>query len=81
MNTDKINSREEFIVFAKALYNDYKEHGENWENNTLDTFLERIAAYAEDIDGYYSNKGLKEDPEKASWKLFADILAGATIYE
>ena len=81
MNTENIDSREGFVVFVKALYSDFKEHGDNWENKTLDAFLERIAAYAEDIDGYYLNRRQNEDPEKATWKLFADILAGATIYE
>jgi hypothetical protein len=81
MNTESIRSRADFILFVQNLHNEYLKNGENWENNTLDTFLEKIGAYAEDIDGYYLNRKQNENPEMATWKAFADILVGATIYE
>ena len=37
----------------KEFYEDYKMDGKNWENNQLDTFLEAMIAYTEDVDGYY----------------------------
>jgi hypothetical protein len=37
--------------------------------------------YSEDILGYYDNTNQKVDADTPSWKVFADILLGAKIYE
>jgi len=39
-----------------------------------------MAAWVEDMDGFYTNQGLPV-PEKPDWKVFADILMGGKIYE
>ncbi|QYJ69441.1 DUF7660 family protein [Flavobacterium litorale] len=76
-----VKSREDFIIFVKELQEDFKNHPEKWENNRLDLFLEAIAAYAEDIQGYYNNTGQKTNADIPSWQVLADILSGATVYE
>jgi hypothetical protein len=40
-----------------------------------------MARYSEDIQGYYDNTNQNIDANTPSWKLFADILLGAKIYE
>ncbi|KAF2519941.1 hypothetical protein E0W68_01560 [Flavobacterium salilacus subsp. salilacus] len=83
-NTDityPINDKEDFIEFVRELYEVFKTNPEKWENNTIELFLEAMAAYAKDIQGYYDNTNQNIDANKASWQVFADILSGARIYE
>ena len=80
-NKYSIDSKQDFIRFVCELYKDFKSQPENWENNTLELFLEAMAAYAEDIQGYYDNTNQNIDANKASWQVFADISMEAKIYE
>lgn len=76
-----VNDRQTFIVFIKSLAEDYRSGGHDWENNNLADFLEALSRYAEDIQGYYDNTAQSIDADKPSWKVFADLIKGATIYE
>lgn len=59
----------------------FKTNGNNWENKTLDTYLEAIADWTEgDIENYYLNTK-QEIPKNINWKVLADILMAATMYE
>lgn len=69
--------REEFLTFIEKFQTESKD----FENNTLESFLEAMARYSRDIDGYYSNTGQSIDLNKVNWKVFADILQGAATYE
>jgi hypothetical protein len=40
-----------------------------------------MMAYSQDIQGYYKNSNQNVDADIPSWKVFADILLGAKIYE
>ncbi|MGE9311820.1 hypothetical protein ACLOAU_09245 [Niabella sp. CJ426] len=77
----EIHSRQTFIEFIEQLRRDFIENPDSWENKTLPDFLEAISAYAEDIQGYYDNTQQNINANEASWKLFADIFKGATMYE
>lgn len=82
MNSDNrqtVNSKKELIglIFAMLDHNDAVE----WENETAYTFLQALAAWLEDSDGYYSNLKIPMDTSTASWQLFADALQAAAIYE
>jgi hypothetical protein len=79
--TLKVNNKDSFIKFAKELLKDFKTNGENWENNRLEDFIGGIVAYAEDIDGYYKNMKFDTSSETPTWRIFAQILKGAAIYE
>lgn len=75
-----IKSREEFILFARELLRDLREDPGSWENNDLPSFLEALAAWTEDMDGYYKNQN-EPMPEQPSWSMLAGILLAATMYE
>lgn len=80
---DKINTiktKSDFINFVELLLENLKSNPEEWENKTLPNFLEAIASWTEDMDGYYKNNNLPI-PENIDWKVFANILAAAKIYE
>jgi len=72
---------EEFVLFVEKLKKDYLTNKENWENSSIDLYLDAIAAYSRDIQGLYNNKNQKFEVKKIDWKVFADILKGAKIYE
>jgi hypothetical protein len=76
-----LQTRSDFVKFLQQLQHDFTVNNPQWENTTLDDFLEALSRYAEDIDGYYRNLHIPVDPEQPSWRLFADMLLGARIYE
>ncbi|WP_417352101.1 hypothetical protein [Flavobacterium alkalisoli] len=77
----QITSRKDFVEFLKLLHKYYTSKPENWENNTLESFLEALSAYAVDIPGAHKNTKQDRNPDIADWQVFADILRGAIAYE
>jgi hypothetical protein len=60
----------------RAVIADYRDSGEQeWENGTLDRFLDSLAAYANAsvLDG--------GDQESPTWQLFAELVVAATGFE
>jgi len=76
-----VSSALDFQTFLEDLAKDAKGNLNTWENRDLPSFLEALAAYAHDISGYYLNQGINVRPDVASFRLFADLLMGARIYE
>ncbi|MDP1884364.1 MAG: hypothetical protein Q8L10_03255 [Candidatus Moranbacteria bacterium] len=77
---NNIKKRSDFVLFVQELNKDYKENPDSWENKDLGAYLEALAAWVEDMDGYYLNQG-KPIPEKPEWKTVADMLIAAKMYE
>jgi hypothetical protein len=75
-----INGKEDFIRFVELLISDLRNNPDKWENKDLDSYLGAIASWTEDMDGYYQNNNLSL-PENIDWKVFANILMAAKIYE
>lgn len=81
LHNKQITSRKDFVEFLKLLHKYYTSKPEDWENNTLESFLEALSDYAEDISKYYKNTKQDRSPETADWQVFAEILKGAIVYE
>lgn len=79
-NIQAINSKEAFVSFVESLVSDLKNNPDGWANKTLSEYLESIAHWTEDMNGYYQNNGLPV-PENIDWKVFANILIAAKMYE
>jgi hypothetical protein len=77
---DAIGSRDEFVAFIGALRHDLSVRPEDWQNTTLDGFLEALAAWVQDMDGYYENNCLPV-PSALNWKNIAEMLLAAKQYE
>ena len=77
----KVIDRQSFIKFIDLLREDYLSNPESWENKKLDTFLESLSSYANDIQGYYNNTKQNINADEPNWLTFADIFKGATLYE
>jgi hypothetical protein len=78
---NRINSRDDFIELLLLLREDFRLNSQEWENASLDQFLDGLMGFARSMDGYYKNKGLSIDLEKPQWRVFADILLAARVYE
>ncbi|MGW0184619.1 DUF7660 family protein [Streptomyces sp. NPDC003362] len=77
---DEIHTRDELVAFVRELHQDYVRRGHDWENHTLDRFLEALAAWIASSDGWYRNFG-KEPPANGDWTFIARALSAATVYE
>ena len=77
---EKIATREDLVKFVETLASESSSASKNWENKDLSSFLEAMAAWIEDMDGYYQNKG-EPMPNQPSWKTIGEILKAATMYE
>lgn len=79
-NLNRILEKESFLTFVNSLISDLKNKPEEWENKSLDAFLEAIVSWIEDMDGYYENNNIPY-PQSINWQFFADVLMAAKIYE
>ncbi len=77
---ESIESREDFVAFVRGLLQDLEERPEGWENRDLALFLDAVAAWTEDMDGYHRNSG-GQTSEQPDWRTFARILMAARMYE
>lgn len=77
---NSIRSREDFVAFVKALSKDLRENPQSWENANLESFLNALGNWVEDMDGYYTNQG-KLVPQQPDWKVAGDMLMAAKLYE
>ena len=72
-----VETRDDFARFLSAVLADFRSTGAaEWENGTLDRFLDGMSAFA---DARVEASEL--DQERASWRLFAEIIRAATGYE
>ncbi|MBR1530074.1 MAG: hypothetical protein IJ642_12375 [Oscillospiraceae bacterium] len=69
----KIKTREKFIEFMKLYI-------PTVEDSAVKAYLESIAAWTEDMDGYYHNTK-KEIPQNINWDFIASLLYIGSIYE
>ncbi len=76
----EIKTRNDLSAFVAALRRDLLSSPDDWENATLERYLEALAAWAEDMDGYFLNRG-EEIPTEPSWRLVGQLLLAAKYYE
>ena len=69
----KIKSREDFIGFIRLYIPMIRDL-------SVRDYLDSLTAWAEDMDGYYSNIG-KEVPKDINWDFIATLLYAGSIYE
>jgi hypothetical protein len=76
-----VGSREEFVSFLGLLNEDLKARPSKWQNNNLESYLSGMLGFTEDMNDLSVNGLTPTDINQASWKLFAQILLAASIYE
>jgi hypothetical protein len=74
-------SRQELLAVIAAMREDFAASGaREWENADLGRFLDGLAGFLADLDGYYASRG-QQIPGQPSWGLLAAALVAATGYE
>ena len=68
-----MKTRDDAVKAIRELMIQFREHPDNWENPTLESFLEALAAWLED-----SGRSTDHPP---SWGLIIQMLEAAKIYE
>ncbi len=75
-----VATRDDLVTFLAELAEDCGRSDSAWPNDTLESFLQGAAGWAQDMDGYYRNLG--RDPADVSpWQVLADVLMAARVYE
>jgi hypothetical protein len=77
---DSINTKSDFVNFIELLLQDFRNNPHEWENKTIDSFLEAASSWTEDMEWYYHNNKLPL-PQNVDWQVFANILMAAKMYE
>jgi hypothetical protein len=77
---DGVRSRADLVNFVRALVADLESQPQAWENVSLDRYLEALASWLEDADGFFRNQG-REIPHNATWTSVAEMLIAASMYE
>ena len=54
---NEIKSKKDFVSFVHELSKDVHNNPESWPNKNLETFLEALAGWVDDMEGYYLNQG------------------------
>lgn len=75
-----INDKDDLIKFISDLINDYITNKDSWENQTLDSYLEAMQSWLEDIEGW--EKNCKQDVSNMNpWQLIGHVLYASKMYE
>lgn len=77
---DRPMSRAELAIFLDRMADSLRSNPEEWENHTLEWFLEAWSAWVNDMDGAFRWWG-EPVPECPSWKLIATMVLAASAYE
>lgn len=75
-----VRTREDLVAFIDALAADYRADRLAWTNTDLASFLAAMSAWSEDMEGFYENGG-EHLASLPPWRVLADILMAARIYE
>ena len=78
--SSQVTSRAELARFVGALHADLVANPQSWQNVNLESFLEAMSGWIEDMEGYYRNAGESFDGTP-SWSMVAEILLAAKSYE
>ena len=54
---EQVDGKQALARFVEALREDLQTNPAEWENPTLDRFLEALAGGIQDSDGFYINQG------------------------
>ena len=76
----QVSTRQDLVAFLALLRRDLIENRAAWENDNLEAYLEALQAVLNDWNGRFVNRG-EPIPEHPTWKLLAEALLSAAVYE
>ncbi|MDQ0087463.1 hypothetical protein J2T12_000857 [Paenibacillus anaericanus] len=75
-----VSDKDQFTEFIGLLVKDFKLNSDNWENRDIESFLEGIKSWVEDMEGYYENNNLPI-PQNIDWNFLASLFYVGKLYE
>lgn len=75
----EITSRKDLAEFVRELSKDYKNNPASWENHTIESYLEALSGWIEDMEGVFKNMN-QTAPATPEWRTIARMLRAASIY-
>jgi hypothetical protein len=75
----EVKSRAEFVAFVAELEDDLKNHPNEWENPTLERFLDALGAWAQGFRLGVNAQASLDQPE--TWSLAAMLLLAGRDHE
>jgi hypothetical protein len=76
----KVSSHTDVALVVERMLADLRAHPTEWENQTLEHFLDALAGVLDGLPSLYANRG-EQFPQSATWKILAEALVGASGYE
>jgi hypothetical protein len=76
----QVGSHTDVVQVIERMLVDLQAHPDEWENSTLDRFLDALAGSLKGLPGLYANRG-EQFPRAATWRIFAEALVSASGYE
>ena len=77
---ETIQERDDFVVFVRELLASLSREPSSWANCDLESYLDALGGWVQDMDGYYQNRG-EAVPLQPTWKTVAQVLLAARVYE
>jgi hypothetical protein len=78
---EEISTKDDFLKFMKLLIEDFHTNHNQWGNADLPSYLEGLEGFASGMEGYYRNQHKTLNLDSPSWRLFAEMLLAASVYE
>ena len=72
-----VKDKSDFVEFLKHLLHDLENKPDEWQNTSLDMYIECMAAFLESS----KNPSFSEIDFTPAWSVFAEIMVAASIYE
>lgn len=80
MDHIEVRSRDDLIRYLDGLVQAISDNQHKVENIRTEDFIEALAAWIADMDGYFANQGA-ESPREATWQLMAMAITAGLVYE
>ena len=76
----KVKTKEDLADFVDGLRKSMEEEPDEWENPTLESFLDALSESIRSLDQVYTNLG-REPIKSPNWRTMAEILLAASALE
>jgi len=80
LSANDVDSKDKLVEFIENLRDDFVKNSFEWENPSIERFLDAMAAWVNSIDSYRKNNGLAPLDEPA-WETVATMLLAGKSYE
>ena len=78
---EAIKSKDDFIKFMGFYLEDFHNNLDEWDNADLPSYLAGLNGFISNMKGYYQNRGMEVDLDNPSWRMLAEALLAACVFE